>query len=70
MGRRRNHTDTRQYLVALRAAERPHDHPDMDLTRRCAQCREPVVIYPSGHTLLRRYPHLTIVCRSCRQTSH
>ena len=52
-------------LVVMRVARMTKAHPETDFTHRCARCREPVGIFPSGQRLLREQPNVEIVCDGC-----
>jgi len=52
-------------LVVMRQDRMTKAHPKTDWTRRCARCREPVGIFPSGQRLLRGQPDAEIVCDVC-----
>lgn len=63
---RRRRTGRRATLICMRLADMYLVHPDM-VEGVCAQCSEPVGIYPSGQRVKAGWgaDHVDIVCHIC-----
>jgi hypothetical protein len=53
-------------LLAMRLADMYKVHPNMDRSHVCSICAEPVGLYPSGQSVLKRYKNVIIVCHVCQ----
>ena len=52
-------------LTVMRLADMRRIHPKQ-ITAKCARCREPVGVYPSGQKVMQFYPgQVELVCQIC-----
>lgn len=57
--------EPREYvLICMRLDEMFFVHPNQ-IERNCSECDAVVGIYPSGQTVLHRFPKTKIVCNHC-----
>jgi len=56
-------------LQVARLADMILVHPQMDSSRVCLRCGEPVGIYPSGQAFIKMYPRAHIICTICQPPS-
>lgn len=52
-------------LIVMRLADMARIHPGQDNSRKCSGCGQPVGIYPSGQSMIRRQPNIRIICNHC-----
>jgi hypothetical protein len=52
-------------LIVMRFEDMELIHPDQ-IERKCNRCGHTVGIYPSGQSVLKRYPAMEIVCQVCK----
>ncbi len=55
----------RRVLLVMRLADMVRVHPQMDRNHVCAQCAEPVGVYPSGQQVLQTYRRVRLICNHC-----
>lgn len=53
-------------LLVMRLSDMLLVHPEQNNDHVCAECHEPVGIYPSGQAVLQRYQNVKIACQRCQ----